>query len=65
LLNAKGWTFVMIAQAMLVHESTIPCHIKDFFDSVLPNTGARLSGRINDKFQKFYLAPLMVMGIAF
>lgn len=30
LLHAKGWTIVMIAQALLVHESTISRHIKDF-----------------------------------
>ena len=30
--------------------------INDFFDSVLPNIGATLSGRINGNFQKFYPA---------
>jgi predicted ArsR family transcriptional regulator len=30
LLNDKGYTIVMIAQALLVHESTISRHLKDF-----------------------------------
>ncbi len=30
LLHAEGWTITMIAQALLVHESTISRHIKDF-----------------------------------
>jgi transposase len=32
LLHAKGWTTVMIAQALLVHESTISRHLHDFID---------------------------------
>ncbi|MBA6293618.1 helix-turn-helix domain-containing protein [Colwellia sp. MB3u-70] len=30
LLHVKGWTITMIAQALLVHESTISRHLNDF-----------------------------------
>jgi transposase len=32
LLSSKGWTITKIAQALLVHESTISRHIRDFID---------------------------------
>jgi len=30
LLHTKGWTIIMIAQALLVHESTISRHLNSF-----------------------------------
>jgi transposase len=45
LLRAKGWTIVMIAQALLVHEATISRHIKDFIEDqkLIPENGGSLS----------------------
>lgn len=45
LLHAKGWTIVMIAQALLVHESTIARHIKDFIaeHKLTPDNGGSFS----------------------
>lgn len=45
LLHAKGWTIVMIAQALLVHESTISRHIKDFIaeHKLIPENGGSFS----------------------
>jgi len=51
LLNAKGWTIVMIAQALLVHESTISRHIKDFIDEqkLIPENGGSFSHLNNEQ----------------
>jgi transposase len=45
LLHAKGWTIVMIAQALLVHESTTARHIKDFIaeHKLTPDNGGSFS----------------------
>ena len=45
LLHAKGWTIAMIAQALLVHESTISRHIKDFIaeHKLIPENGGSFS----------------------
>jgi transposase len=51
LLHAKGWTIVMIAQALLVHESTISRHIKDFIDEqkLTPENGGSSSHLNNEQ----------------
>lgn len=53
LLYSKGWTIVMIAQALLVHESTISRHIKDFIEEkkLTPDNGGSLS-HLNDEQTK-------------
>ena len=45
LLHAKGWSIVMIARALLVHESTISRHLNDFIDEqkLTPENGGSLS----------------------
>lgn len=45
LLHAKGWTIIMIAQALLVHESTISRHLNEFIDEqkLTPENGGSSS----------------------
>jgi len=45
LLHAKGWTIVMIAQALLVHESTVSRHLNDFISEqkLIPENGGSAS----------------------
>ena len=33
LLCSEGWTYKMIAQALLIHEKTISRHIEDYLES--------------------------------
>lgn len=53
LLHAKGWTITMIAQALLVHESTISRHLNDFIQEqklTIDNCGS--SSHLNDEQTK-------------
>lgn len=54
LLHAKGWSIVMIAQALLVHESTISRHIKDFIEEqkLIPENGGSFSHLNNEQTKK-------------
>ncbi len=55
LLHAKGWTIVMIAQALLIHESTISRHIKGFIadeHKLTPGNGGSLSHLDNEQTQQ-------------
>lgn len=51
LLYVKGWTIVMIAQALLVHESTISRHIKEFIaeHKLTPENGGSFSHLDNEQ----------------